>query len=108
MPRAPIPRQPSKAGRHEKAKVTRVAAKPLKTTAGPTQAVKTTILVDAYTKGIPEILAKALASKGMATVEGKSGGDPSAIELRKLPDGSGYTLVTGVYSSKAPAAEVRK
>lgn len=32
MPRAPIPRQPSKAGRHEKAKVARVAAKPLKTT----------------------------------------------------------------------------
>jgi endonuclease-3 len=32
MPRAPIPRQPSKAGRHDKAKVSRVATKPLKIT----------------------------------------------------------------------------
>ncbi len=31
MPRAPIPRQPSKAGRHDKAKTSRIAAKPLKT-----------------------------------------------------------------------------
>ena len=32
MPRAPIPRQPSRAGRHDKAKTVRVATKPLKTT----------------------------------------------------------------------------
>ncbi len=32
MPRAPIPRQPSKAGRHDKAKTSRIAAKPLKIT----------------------------------------------------------------------------
>ena len=32
MPRAPIPRQPSKAGRHDKAKTARIAMKPPKTT----------------------------------------------------------------------------
>jgi len=34
MPRAPIPRQPSKAGRHDKARVARIASKPPKTTPG--------------------------------------------------------------------------
>lgn len=38
MPRGNIPRQPSKAGRHDKAKTSRVAAKPLKIT--PTKRVK--------------------------------------------------------------------
>src|SRR6516164_38999 len=32
MPRGTIPRQPSKAGRHDKAKITRIATKPPKTT----------------------------------------------------------------------------
>ena len=32
MPRGNIPRQPSKAGRHDKAKTSRVATKPLKIT----------------------------------------------------------------------------
>jgi endonuclease III len=36
MPRAPIPRQPSKTGRHDKARTSRVAAKPLKITSSKT------------------------------------------------------------------------
>jgi len=39
MPRAPITRQPSKAGRHDKAKTSRVAAKPLKITPPKTAAI---------------------------------------------------------------------
>ena len=40
MPRAPIPRQPSKAGRHDKIKTTRIATKPLTTTPARTRAPK--------------------------------------------------------------------
>ncbi len=36
MPRGNIPRQPSKAGRHDKARTTRIASKPLKTTPAKT------------------------------------------------------------------------
>jgi endonuclease III len=46
MPRGNIPRQPSKAGRHDTAKSTRVPTKPLKTT--PAKAPKTTKTTKAY------------------------------------------------------------
>ena len=54
MPRGNIPRQPSKAGRHDKARTTRVATKPLKTTAAKPPRPKATTTTKGYNPLAPE------------------------------------------------------
>jgi len=54
MPRAPIPRQPSKAGRHDKAKVARVATKPPQTTPARTPKRKSSASARGYNPLAPE------------------------------------------------------
>ena len=57
-----------------------------------------TLLVDRTTSGAAEILALALSSKGKAKLTGSEmGPDRSVRQIVELPDGSGYTLVTGIY-----------
>ncbi len=77
-------------------------ASPLQTEKGAAPP-KLTILVDGQTRGAPEALALALKAKCGAKVAGQSAGDPFLTELRSLPDGSGYRLVTGTFSPTAPA-----
>lgn len=57
MPRGTIPRQPSKAGRHDKAKSARVAAKPLKTTPAKSPKPKAPKSAKAYNPLAPERIA---------------------------------------------------
>lgn len=59
---------------------------------------KLTIQVDRTTSGPAAILARALQDKRGATmVGGPTGKDLSVREVVALPDGTGYTLVTGEY-----------
>jgi hypothetical protein len=64
---------------------------------GNSKPPKIDVIVDQTTRGPAEILATALESHKLARVSGTSGGDKSVIEVVTLPDGSGYTLVTGEY-----------
>ena len=59
-----------------------------------------TILVDSSTAGAADIFATALANRHLATLNGTPSKDKSVVEVVALPDGSGYTLVTGEYVSK--------
>ncbi|HEY3782008.1 MAG TPA: S41 family peptidase [Fimbriimonadaceae bacterium] len=66
-----------------------------------------TLIVDGSTAGQAEVFALALKSKGYATLQGPPmSEDKNLIETVKLPDGSGYTLVTGQYEP-APSASRR-
>jgi carboxyl-terminal processing protease len=59
-----------------------------------------TLLVDRSTSGSAEIFAQALSARGLAKLNGgQMGGDVSVREIVQLPDGTGYTLVTGTYKS---------
>lgn len=66
-------------------------------TSGNSRPPRIKILIDETTLGPAQVLATALSSHKLARVSGKAGGDDSVIEVVKLPDGSGYTLVTGEY-----------
>ena len=74
---------------------------------------RVTIRVDRTTRGPAAIFAQALASRRLATlVGGPTGGDLSIREVVSLPDGTGYTLVTGEYhptegGTKVALAEAR-
>lgn len=80
---------------------------PLEVLQGNPNPPQLTLLVDKTTRGPAEILALALSSKGLAKLSGQEmGGDRFVKESVQLPDGSGYTLVTGVYKTsiaKVPA-----
>lgn len=68
---------------------------------------KMTILTDRTTRGAAEVLALALSSKGLAKLSGEeTGGDRDLIEVVGLPDGTGYTLVTGHYRPNLTPARV--
>ena len=79
----------------------------LTVTNGNPKPPKTTILVDRTTRGPAAILARALAAKGLATLKGgPTGNDLAVREVIALPDGSGYTLVTGEYRTSAAPTKV--
>jgi carboxyl-terminal processing protease len=87
---------------------------PLLVSSGNPNPPKITLLVDRSTDGPAAILASALSSHGRAILKGSEmGGDLTVRQTVQLADGSGYTLVTGEYQSKASkpslvaAAEVR-
>lgn len=74
-------------------------ASPLTVQNGNARPPKLTIRVDETTRGPAAILARALANRRLATlVGGPTGTDLSVREVVHLPDGTGYTLVTGEYS----------
>lgn len=73
-------------------------AEPLVVKDGNAQPPKLTILVNGSTEGPAAILTRALASKGLATViGGPTGNDLGVRKVVRLPDGTGYTLVTAEY-----------
>lgn len=56
------------------------------------------LLVDRSTRGLAEIFALALSSKGLAKLSGgEMAGHRIVVEDNPLPDGSGYTLATAEY-----------
>jgi carboxyl-terminal processing protease len=56
------------------------------------------MLVDESTRGAAEIFALLLSTYGKASMTGSdTGGDRNLRQIVQLPDGSGYTLVTGEY-----------
>ena len=67
---------------------------------GNTKPPKMTILVDESTRGAADIFASALEARHFARLSGTPSNDRSVIEVVSLPDGSGYTLVTGEYQSR--------
>jgi C-terminal processing protease CtpA/Prc len=76
----------------------------LKTDKGATKRFAIKLLVDASTRDAAEIFANALASKGLATLSGGATGDAmKQKEITQLPDGSGYTMVTGKFFTGVPA-----
>lgn len=78
--------------------------KPLKVTEGSKQR-EITLLVDHSTRGVAEMFAMALSANAGAKLQGPSmSPDKNVIEVVKLPDGSGYTLVTGVFSANRRAS----
>lgn len=73
-------------------------ATPITIEEGRTDKLTYSIIVDKSTSGAAEILALALAEKGLAKLEGGSvAGDPSIAEVVRLPDGSGFTLYRGSF-----------
>jgi C-terminal processing protease CtpA/Prc len=75
----------------------RVPVRKLQTEGTPREG-KVRILVDKNTRGLLAIVATALADVGKATLEGELPKGPYRfVEAFQLMDGSGYTLVTGLY-----------
>lgn len=77
-------------------------AKRLTITTGNPKPPKLTLLVDETTRGPAEIFAKALTGRpNVKIVGGKTGGALEQTLVVPLPQGNGYTLVTGVYKGAA-------
>jgi len=71
---------------------------PLSIQKGNANPPKIKLLTDRTTRGAAEIFALALSSRGLAKLTGEeTGGDRDLYEVVALPDGTGYTLVTGRY-----------
>ena len=75
----------------------------VKTETGITNPIKVKLIVDESTRDAAEIFAMALTSKGIATLSGtEMGNNRQHKEITQLPDGSGYTLTTGVFKTGTP------
>jgi len=71
---------------------------PLSVQKGNANPPKIKLLTDRTTRGAAEIFALALSSRGLAKLTGEeTGGDRDIYDVIALPDGTGYTLVTGHY-----------
>ncbi len=83
---------------------------PLKLAEGNPNPPKLTLLVDGSVRGPAAIFALALSSKGLAKLEGSEvAADRTRMLVEGLPDGSGYTLVTGQYHpASATVAQATK
>lgn len=73
----------------------RGGAWPVTVKAGRTGAPKYKLIVDESTRGGAAMLASALKAKGLASIEGVPSSDQTAVEVVRLPDGSGFTLSKG-------------
>jgi carboxyl-terminal processing protease len=60
---------------------------------------KLKLLVDSSTRGASLIFAKVLQKSGVAVLVGRPGEDVAVRTTVALPDGTGYTLVTGLYDA---------
>jgi len=68
---------------------------------------KITLITDKSTRGVSEIFALALSSRGVAKLTGsETGGDRDSRAIFKLPDGTGYTLVTSIYKPTLGKSDV--
>jgi len=68
------------------------------TTKGAATKHRYELIVDGSTRGAAEVFALAMSSRGYATLKGaKTAGDLALIDVKSLPDGSGYLLPIGVF-----------
>lgn len=75
----------------------------LKTESGNAKPPKIKLLVDPSTRDAAEVFALSLSSKGYGKLSGSEmGNSRKHHEICQLPDGSGYTLVTGLFKTGAP------
>jgi len=83
---------------------------PLSVLKGNPHPPKIKLIVDDSTRGMAQVFAEALSTKGLATLKGEEPvGDRSSRQIVQLPDGAGYTLVTSEYEpTKAKALAFRK
>ncbi|HEY0868144.1 MAG TPA: S41 family peptidase, partial [Fimbriimonas sp.] len=85
------------------------AATPLAVSDGNASPPKITLKVDGSTRGAAQIFALALKSKNLAALQGTMPtSDTKVYEVTRLPDGSGYTLVTSEYKATAPARTAKR
>ncbi|MHB8636037.1 MAG: S41 family peptidase [Fimbriimonadaceae bacterium] len=78
---------------------------PFVLTSGNPTPPKVTLLVDHSVRGPAAVFALALSAKGVAQLKGSEvSADRSRVVVEGLPDGSGYTLVTGEYRPATVAA----
>ncbi len=78
------------------------AATPLTLSSGTSETHRLSLLVDGGTRGMAQVFALALSSKGLATLSGPAmPADRSRTVTESLPDGTGFSLVTGVYAVDA-------
>ena len=74
-----------------------------KTESGIAKPIKLKLLVDQSTRDAAEVFALCLTSKSYATLSGtEMGNSRRHQEICQLPDGSGYTLATGLFKTGAP------
>ena len=79
-----------------------------KTDTGLAKPPKIKLLVDQSTRDAAEVFALSLSSKGYATLSGgEMGNSRKHQEISQLPDGCGYTLVTGLFHAGDPHAVVK-
>jgi carboxyl-terminal processing protease len=78
-------------------------SEPVKIADGQGKAKKLVLIVDQSTSGGAGIVARALASKGLAMLQGTPAKNLYAAEVVKLPKGDGFTLVRAEYF--APGAK---
>jgi carboxyl-terminal processing protease len=72
---------------------------PLTTETGASKSVSLTLLVDKGTRGMAQIFALALSSRGLAKLSGQGmESDRVRTDVEALPDGSGFCLATGQYT----------
>lgn len=81
---------------------------PVTVAKGASAPYKLGVLVDAYTRGAPGVLASLLVERAGATlISGSLPQEPIAVEWKTLPNGSGYTLGIGKWKARArPGSEV--
>lgn len=83
-------------------------SKALRIATGNAKPPKLNLIVDDTTRGAASIFAQALVSRRLAQMTGKPSSDAAAVEIVGLPDGSGYTLVTGEYLASAKPEPVKR
>lgn len=76
---------------------------------GSSAKLKLTLLVDRTTRGVSEIFALALSSRGLAKLSGPpTAGNQAVVRWFALPDGAGYSLVTSEYRPNAPSGALAR
>ncbi len=83
-----------------------IGSEPLKIAGATPTTAKVTILVDDTTRRAAEVFAlaaKASKRPNITVLGPKMSGDPTLVDLIGLPDGSGYTLATGIWIANKEA-----
>ncbi len=78
---------------------------PISVSVGNAKSPKVTLIVDGSTGGAAAIFARALKEKKHAVLSGTPSADINVVEIFGLPDGTGYSLVSGRYSASTPSAK---
>jgi len=77
-------------------------ARPFTVQTGVADPPKVILDVDRTTTGAAQVFASILRSRGATLAGSEMTPDPVVVQVKTLPDGSGYTLATGIYSATRP------